>query len=208
MFRNFKTQKELKGYVKECINEIGECYSIKESHPDKWDLFIYLFERHYNYPEKFHGLTDIKIKHNPIFKNQLETIIVKANGEEDDVSVLNKCITGKPQNNLCIAMRNAILPQILTFKYNNPQQCVLCQNTSTIHIDHFEPQFEDLKADFLSAWKDELPDKFRQNECHSKVFEPSDIQFENKWFDYHLKNASLRVLCSNCNLTRRKSVKG
>ena len=68
-----------------------------------------LFKRHSDYPEKFNGLTDIKIRSNPVYKRQLETIMVKNNGDEDDFSVLNICITGKPKDNLTIAMRNSII---------------------------------------------------------------------------------------------------
>ena len=110
------------------------CSSIKEFYPEEWNEFIYLFKRHYNYPEKFNGLTDIKIRYNPLYKRQLEIIIVKNNGDEDDVSVLNNCITGKPKDNLTIAMRNSIYPQIEEFKHNSSMECLLCCNNKNIHV--------------------------------------------------------------------------
>lgn len=206
MFRDFTTQKQLKDHVRNTINKIGECNSIKKNYPEEMELFIYLFERHSDYPEKFNGLTDIKIRYNPIYKKQLEAIIVKKNGEEDDVSIFNNCITGKPKDNLTIAMRNSISPQILQFKNTNLQICIKCKNATDIQVDHHKPQFIDLKIDFIeNIWKKKLPTNFKQNESHSKIFVEDDGEFEREWFNYHKKNATLRILCKKCNLSRKKS---
>ncbi len=203
MFKNLN-QKTLKKYVRETIDTIGLCPSIKKLHPDKWELFIYLFERHSDYPNKFCGLIDIKIRNNPVFNN-LEVIIVKNNGDEDDVSLFNNCITGKPKDNLTIAMRNSIVPQILEFKNNSSLICVLCGSIEKIHIDHHEPQFIDLKKDFVNEWKGPIPNIFDQNNSHSKIFTSINNEFEKKWIEYHKKNATLRVLCNKCNCSREKS---
>ena len=205
MYLSYKTQKQLKEYVREKINKIGPSPSIKQFHPEEWELFMYLFERHSDYPEKFVGLSDIKIKYNPVYKTQLETIIVKNNGDEDDVSVLNNCITGKPKDNLTIAMRNSISPQIEEFRNSSIKECVRCCDTKNIHIDHYEPQFVDLKTEFLNNWDGLLSNTFEENESHSKIFNDIDNEFEKKWIEFHRTNATLRVLCSKCNTTRKKS---
>jgi hypothetical protein len=205
MFKSLKTQNQLREYARKNMHEIGECTSVIKYHPEKWDLFMYLFERHSDYPEKFNGLIDIQIKYNPIYKKQLETIIIKDNGTKDDVSVLNNCITGKPKDNLTVAMRNAIVSQIYEFKNNASLICELCESIENIHIDHYKPQFVDLKTAFLNDWQSTIPNIFEQNESHSKIFISDDICFETKWFDYHQKNATLRVLCKKCNLSRKKS---
>ena len=103
MYAECKTQKQLKQCVREKIDKIGVCSSIKQFYPEEWDGFMYLFKRHSDYPEKFNGLTDIKIRYNPVYKTQLETIIVKNNGDEDDVSVLNNCINCEGINYLNIS---------------------------------------------------------------------------------------------------------
>ena len=204
MYKSLTSQKKLKEYVRKKIDEIGICSSIKKYHPEEWDLFIYLFERHNNYPEKFDGLIDISIRYNPVYTNQLETIIIKDNGDEDDVSALKKCITGKPMDNLTIAMRNSILPQILEFRNNNSLICEQCKSIKNIEIDHFEPQFIELKTTFLDNWMGKSPIYFKQNKSHSKIFINNDINFENEWNEYHRKNARLRVLCKKCNSSRKK----
>jgi len=205
MYTTCKTQKQLKECVREKIDKIGICSSIKQFYPEEWEGFMYLFKRHIDYPEKFNGLTDIKISNNPAYKTQLEAIIIKNNGDEDNVSVLNNCITGKPKDNLTIAMRNSIYPQIEEFKINSIMECVLCSDTKNIHIDHYEPQFVDLKTEFLNNWEELLPNTFEQNKSHSKIFTNIDNYFEQKWIEFHRTNAILRVLCKKCNLSRKKS---
>jgi hypothetical protein len=204
MYAGCKTQKQLKKCVREKIDEIGVCHSIKEYYPEEWNEFMYLFERHSDYPEKFNGLKDIKIRYNPVWKTQLEVIIIKNNGEEDDVSVLNNCISGKPKDNLAIAMRNSVYPQIKNFKDNSILKCVLCSDTKCIHIDHHDPQFIDLKTEFLSIWERPIPSTFEQNDSHSKIFANTDNKFEKSWIEFHRTNAILRVLCKKCNLSRKK----
>ena len=145
-----------------------------------------------------------------MYRATLETIIVKNTVDEDDVSVFNNCITGKPKDNLTIAMRSSIHPQVEEFRNNEFRkngnlECVLCSSTNSIHIDHYEPQFTDLKSEFLGNWKGPLPNTFEQNEAHSKVFTKMDNDFDKKWFDFHRTNAVLRVLCKKCNLSREKS---
>lgn len=205
MYTDCKTQKQLKQCVREKLDIIGVCSSIKQFYPEEWDGFMYLFKRHNDYPEKFNGLIDIKIRYNPVYNTQLETIIVKNNGYEEDVSVLNNCITGKTKDNLTMAMRNSIYPHIAKFKNNSIMECVLCGNTKNIHIDHYEPQFIDLKIEFLNIWKGSLPSIFEENKSHSKIFSNIDNEFEKNWIEFHITYALLRVLCKKCNLSRKKS---
>lgn len=92
MYTNY-SQVKLKDYTRQVINSIGICESIKRYFPEHYDFFIFLFARHICYPEKFKDMCDIKISRNPVFK-QLEVVILKNDGSVDNVSVMNKCITG------------------------------------------------------------------------------------------------------------------
>ena len=204
------TQKQLSQYVRKILDKIGLCNSIINSYPELWEVFMYLFKRHSNYPEKFNRLTDIKIRYNPVHKTQLETIIVKNNGDEDDVSIMNRCITRKPKDNLTIAMRNSIKPQteefkIKEFKNNSIMKCVLCHDTKEIETDHYKPQFKDLKTNFLNIWKNLLPNIFESGKNNSKIFKKKDNEFEKNWIEFHRENAILRLLCKKCNSSRKKS---
>ena len=206
MLKDCKNQKELKKYVKEVVDRIGVCESILDYHPSNYEFFISLFERHSDYPDKFVGMIDIKIQYNPVYKKQLEVIIIKQNGQQDDVSVFKNCITGKPKDNLTIAMRNSIIPQIIKYKKDNLPICVKCGNTENIEVDHHTPQFVDLKDGYIKSVDEKIiPLEFKQNDSHSKIFENKDNKFEKDWCIYHEKNAKLRILCKKCNSTRSKS---
>jgi hypothetical protein len=112
----FKTQASLKKHFREIINKIGVYDSVKTKYPSDFLDFCEVFKRHSDYPGKFIGFVDIKIDYNPIFRTNLEVSIIKEDGSIDDVSVMNNCITGKPKDNLKIAMRVSIQPQIDEYK--------------------------------------------------------------------------------------------
>lgn len=209
MYKTYKTQKELKTYTRKVVDDIKECESIKNSHPEQYDFFMWLFERHPDYPEKFNKIVDIQIRYNPSFSTQLECVIINSDGSKQSVSVLKTCITGKKKDPLDCAMRSAIRPQISEFKKsrkkNNTLICDICGIDNTIHIDHKEPQFTDLKQDFLVNCKEKIPSNFKQDKGNIKVFIDDDKKFKENWVIHHKKYARLRPLCKKHNLSRKKS---
>ncbi len=199
-----KTQ--LKVFVRQEIDNIGVCPSIKLNRSTEiYDMFLWLFERHSDYPNKFYGMTDIFIKHNEQYINQLEVHIKKEDGSTDDVSVMKNCITGIPKDNLYIAMRNSIIPQIIKFKYENEPVCSICKNTEKLEVDHTELDFIELYANFKKT-QSYIPTSFDNNLLHSKIFKKEDIEFENKWNLYHQTNAKLQILCKLCNTSKPKKL--
>ena len=72
-------------------------------------------------------------------------------------------------------------------------------------LDHHKPEFIDLKTEFLNNWESPLPNIFEENISHSKIFINTDNEFEDSWNEFHRTNATLRILCKNCNLSRPKS---
>lgn len=203
----FKTQKALKDHFREIINRIGVCDSVKTKYPSEFFDFCEVFKRHSDYPGKFIGFVDIKIDYNPMFINQLEVSIIKENNTIDDVSVLNNCISGKPRDNLKIAMRVSIQPQIKEYKKNNPiKVCELCDKHDIIEIDHHSEKspFAKLCNDFMEINKLPIPTSFDDTESHMKCFKELDSDFENSWVEYHNENAILRMLCRTCNGSQSK----
>ena len=198
----YKSQKSLKEYFRQVINEIDVCDSVKTNHLDKYLDFCEVFKRHPKYPDKFFNLVDVKIDHNPIYKNQLVVYIIKDNGEIDDVSVLNTCITGKNKNNLLVAMRVAIQPQIDEYRLKNKiKVCEKCGSTDRIEIDHHNEKipFCKLEKDFININKIKIPTDFENTEGHLKCFKDEDTMFKEEWIKYHKENAILRMLCRKCN---------
>ena len=203
----FKTQKSLKKYFREIIDNIGVCESVKTNHPQAFSDFCEIFKRHSDYPEKFLGFNDIKIDYNPYFKNDLVVYIIKNNGDVDDVSVLNNCITGKPKNNLKIAMRVSIQKQIDEFRNSqNIYICELCNDNERIEIDHHSEKlpFAKLYIDFMKNNTLPIPTSFNNTISHMKCFIEADHNFEVNWLNYHKENAILRMLCRKCNNSQPK----
>lgn len=201
----FNTQTSLKKYFSEIINRIGICDSVKAKHPSEFLDFCEVFKRHSNYPNKFIGFIDIKIAYSKEFKNQLVVYIKKENGTIDDVSVLNNCITGKPRDNLKIAMRVAIQPQIDEYKKNNCiKVCELCQEHNHIEIDHHSDKspFAKLYSCFMEINELPIPIEFYDTKGHMKCFKTTDCNFEESWIQYHKENAILRILCRRCNTSQ------
>jgi hypothetical protein len=199
----FKTQISLKKHFREIIDRIGLCDSVKTKYPSEYKDFLELFERHSDYPEKFNGVVDIKICYNTgSIVDQLVVYIIKEGGSIDNVSVLHNCITGKPKNNLKIAMRVSIQPQIDEYKKNNPiKVCELCGKHDRIEIDHHSENapFAKLYNDFMEINELPIPTSFDDTRSHMKCFKKSDCVFENSWVQYHKEKAILRMLCRKCN---------
>jgi len=203
----FKTQASLKNHFRKIINRIGVCDSVKTTHPGDFLDFCEVFKRHSDYPGKFIGFVDIKIKYNLVFGNQLVVYIIKNNMTVDNVSVLKNCITGKPKDNLKVAMRVSIQPQIEEYKHNNCiKVCEICGDYDRIEIDHHSEisPFAKLYNDFLEINTFPIPASFDDTNSHMKCFKDLDYNFEKNWVQYHKENAILRMLCRRCNESQPK----
>ncbi len=209
MLSQYTTQDKLKKHFRKKIDKIGKCDSIKTEHPTDYLEFCELFKRHSNYPDKFMDMKDIKIDYNPIYHTNLIVYIIKSNGEIDDVSVLNNCISGKPKDKLKIAMRVAIQPQIDYFRNIQTKLiCEICNSTNKIEIDHHSElqPFAKLYNDFMITNKLKIPTEFDNTISCLKCFKETDKEFNEQWIKYHKENAILRMLCKECNNLQPKYI--
>lgn len=210
MLKQYTTQSTLKKYFREVIDIISKCNSVKTYHPGYYIEFCEVFKRHCDYPDKFMDMVDIKIDYNPIYKNQLVVYIIKSNGEIDDVSVLKNCISGKPKDNLKIAMRVAVQPQIDEFRNSHTELiCELCNSKERIEIDHHSilQPFSKLYNDFMRTMRSntlKIPTNFDNTISCLKCFKETDKEFNEAWIKYHKEKAILRMLCKECNNSQPK----
>jgi len=197
------SQTKLKIYTREIIKKIGVCDSLKEKYPEDFLFFVdFLFPRHPNYPEKTEGLVDVIIKYNNF--GNLSVYFKKNDNKLEDISALKKCINGKNKDNLYIAMRTSIIPQIMDYRNSNPNLiCEFCNYNNTIEIDHKEPHFIDLFSGFINEQKYK-PNIFSSDKYHRKILTEKDKDFNEKWINYHKEKAILRPLCKKCNSSREK----
>jgi len=194
----FKTQKEIKSYYSNILKSVYPCNDLKNKYPEYFLDFKELFKRHPD--NKANGMTNIKIQY--CKENRFIVPWIQINNKWDTISV-NCCINGKSKNNLKEAMRTAIEQQIKIFRNSNAPICQICKKHCTlddIHIDHVN-FFANIADTFLRA-NPLHPTTFTSNKINRVIFKPEDENFEKKWYEYHLQNASLRVLCKNCNLSR------
>ena len=205
----FDTNDELREYVIRIIQKVGICTSLKQTHPDVYTFFVSLFQRH---PEKerkeVSRITDISIRRfpksnprQPLAVSDHQFFLRKNNGTEDSIS-WNTCVRGDinpVEKRLNWAMRHAIEEQIRDFKSKHPTPCEFCKATVHLTVDHII-KFKQLKDDFL-VLHPEYPKEFGKNTMSQEVFREEDTEYSELWQNYHYSNATLRILCKDCNQT-------
>jgi hypothetical protein len=195
------TNKQLKNYAKQTMETIGVCDSIMTLHPDARVLFSFLIKRHSQYGKtaKFDDMADIKIRKSRF--GHLEGRLVYEDGSEDGVSFLNDCITNYKTPDIHGVMRNEIENQIITFKSNAEQVCVICSATENMHVDHDNPSFKYIMATFLNDNKP-VPSSFDKADSNLLYMKEEDAEYRTKWQAYHEEHALLQMLCMSCNLKK------
>ena len=210
----YKTQGEFEKYVKKIIyDDIGYCNDIKNTYPDKYQILIKILERHPEFDSKTANMCNLKLVYDTLNKRALKILIIKKDAEID---ISWKCaITGKHKSKkqeLMSAMRSTIDKQIYQFKEKNRNSCCeICGNNERLQVDHNDSKnsaFDELVYNFVNENKDiKIPDEFGElnDDTHRRCFLEKDNTFRDKWIEYHLHHASLRMLCRSCNINRPKT---
>ena len=125
-----------------------------------------------------------------------------------------KCIDGDPSHNEQVikAFRNAITPQIIDFRRKELAKngkfisaiSGLEIDPDVVEIDHHNPQFATLVAEWLQL------KKFEDTISLKVTGTGLDIAFENgdelkSWYDFHLKRANLRITSKSENATKAEN---
>lgn len=215
---NFKTKKALKEHLKGLMNRYVEQYGFEKIGtvnacriPRKrkcFAFFLDLFHRHPDFIEKTNGNGDDEIKgfailRNPYFGHLELAYETKLNVFEP--FSFNICITKRcpqPKTYLRRAMRFAVSKQIIKFKKAKVKdgsfECSRCGvDDMELHIDHDNPTFETLAAEFMKSKK--APTNYKRIEGSGMIaFDKEDKKLKNEWEAYHKENAVLQVLCVIC----------
>tara|TARA_B110000046_G_C12836754_1_gene331814 strand:+ start:142 stop:744 length:603 start_codon:yes stop_codon:yes gene_type:complete len=197
------SKKEQGEYFKKILNK-GFSNSLVKERPKDYEELMELFKKHPEYPYKLRDVVDIMVGKNTRNPKYYAFNIIRQDGSIEDISYI-KCINPpNDKHNLLSAMRKAIQPQINDFRHKSKKECEFCKKTNDISIDHIY-MFKYLVRDFLALTdKMDIPNDFDDDTDHIAIFKKKDIEFHNKWFTYHLNNATLRPLCTKCNLSRSK----
>jgi hypothetical protein len=205
-----KGDKAKKSYVRELMESIGVCQSVKIKSMSLFDALFEIVKRHPDGDHKLKDVVDFYIKVNVRSGKGLALMIRKLDGTSMDVS-WNTCATGKghsPRQSFMRALRVCINDQIKDFRCHpstNTGICALCLNTvDTYHVDHVI-MFKTLVDEFI----DTRPGFVYP--CDSRYYELNDGTNQYRLCDevlesafqlFHKERALLRITCADCNLSR------
>jgi hypothetical protein len=176
--------------------DIGICQSIRTIHADKFARLREMFSRH---PTVGEGIIDLRAQRNPVWGG-IDYVAVYESCES--VISANDCFYVKLNRGahdlrkVKRAARSTIRSQIDSFRNNTPCQC---GSTYKLQVDHIR-HFDDLITTFLNS---RLPTEFDYTEGSEPVFQEP---LATEWNDYHRSNATLRMMCAKCNVSRPKWV--
>lgn len=202
----FSSKKDAEIYVKNKMTSIGSVGNLKENYYEHFMFFYTLFLKHNYSDEKLKKCVDIRLFNT---YNGLALEIVNDDDTYTDIS-WRKCITNRNDTNNALfkkALRNTIKPQIDEFRCNNDvSYCELCNcsiNNKNSHIDHII-HFHKLVSQFCDEYDfGDIPTQYDKiSNTYMVTFLEEDEIIGEAFYDFHLENAKLRKICSNCNLKR------
>jgi len=206
----FKTQTELKNYIRELVaslkDEQGLCKSVKEKNEDAFRFLIELFHRHPDAERKLENMTDIEIDSHPLYHTS-RFLIRKTDDSFMDIS-WTICVNMKTHtkyDNFAFCLRNCINEQIKDFRRKNDTDiCSICDKyiSGISEIDHIIT-FSTLKDDFVKKYDIILPEKYDEDgDTNLTCFLKDDMWIGEEFQKYHQEHATLRATCKKCNLAR------
>lgn len=167
-------------------------------HPN-YSFLVDLLRRHEKYisDPDFFG-----IRRNAWQRNEI--IYLTPEGKWDNFS-LKKCLSCRPVTESAkraSAFRYLVRKQIIDFRVQN-NRCACCNQTLDLHegqIDHIRP-FRTLVAEFCEDRV--LGPLIRVPEESVYIFQ--DWKIQKDWIEFHARNCSLQLLCTNCHLKKTKA---
>lgn len=162
---------------------------------------------------KIEDIDFIKVERIDTGKPHKNFVIYLLSGEVAEFSIKN-CFPPKNskkdsnKENFNEAARIAVVDQITTFKkQTNRYWCVVGKHEvaeEDVHIDHDNPSFSDLINDFVGTENIQLDEiTYVKKNYQQRQFK--DENLKRKWQVYHKNEAKLQILCSQCNLRKKKN---
>lgn len=198
--QQFKTKESLKKYIQQIIKLLDIC-NIDSNH-DYYNMFNELILQHESKEEKIGcGISYFAIRKNPQNNAERSLYVCRIDGTET-VWSYKTCI-GINKNYLNEAMRSAIKEQIYQYKKTQEMKCCICYTTEAeFHVDHKTIPFCSIKDNFLKL-SNEVPKTFEKDKKYlNMIFKEEDIDFKEKWLEYHRQQADYQILCKSCNILK------
>jgi len=205
----FKSVTECTKYTRTLLTKVGVCNSVKNKDQNAYNFLLELCQRHPSANEKLKNQFDFKIHHDTINKKAFALDILNTDGTFTDISWII-CCKGKPnstKDDFNSALRQCISSQIWDFKCKTKHilHCEMCEDLlQDKHIDHVI-HFQKLKDDFVKLHSIEIPSEYDEEPItYFRMFKSNDKWIGDSFYKYHEENATLRVVCPDCNLRRPK----
>lgn len=211
----FERKKDAQDYIIRILDR----YVDQSLSGEALEVVLALLERHPDYDEKVGlGIQRIFVRQAPStyglnIKPKRCFYIKRVDGTEVEFSY-KKCLHGGGsdqrherliEERRQSAYRSAVDGQVIAFKQQQHQGCAACGciGQTDFHVDHVT-QFADLVRQF-EQHEPELPSQFDEDPVyHKKQFRVEDEKYEERWQQFHDQHAELRILCSQCNLRRKR----
>ena len=205
----FKTKKESYTYTRNLINRLGAGDVVKETDEWKFLAHIALMDGDlsgYCYDD----ITDIYLYTCP---QTLGTLHMKCMVWDKNAPIhiawarrARFLPPNSADNKLNCAMRKAVFQHCFQYKVDNndSQVCSECNGTENIQVDHVIP-FSNIKHQFLTL-NTEHPSEFDRDVTNACIFREDDIEFANKWREYHNSTAIYQFLCRTCNIKKGSKI--
>lgn len=187
-----------KSIVRNRIDRIGACKSLRTEYPEDYAFFYELFQKHPRAERK--GVSKIVDIYIDFVRGDYILGYLLEDRTRDTIS-WNKCLTGKEvttEHLLTRAMRTSVDNQLRTYKYMQTEGCVLCGSNENPTADHYPVKFRDIKQEFLATHT--TPSVFTKNSASQDCFRKEDNEFETAWKEFHQEKATYRILCYTCNV--------
>lgn len=194
----FRTKKDVIAYFKDYLANNDFIT------PDLYPSFVEFVKHH---PLGFNEETQtLIIEINEEYKDKVKnlTILTNETGHKKHVSLTTILNGYNIKNEINKILRNAILPQILEFRANNPKpdKCPICNNDLTnenMNIDHIKP-FKELVNEYMRFNNVNYNDLTLERINDMKTI--TNPGFIDGWITYHKRHSQLRYLCGKCNNER------
>lgn len=196
--QSFKTQREIKQYIKEIFekNGLGKVNQITHN------FLSELIKRHPDFESKIgSGIDYFLISQNPVSRQKSYHLSFRrTDGSMDDISY-NICITGKEVSNkvqTLNSMRNSIHSHIKQFKINAEQKCNKCGIIGVnFDCDHYGTEFKEISESFIKKY--DVCSSFKSDGFFTCF---DDDEYKDKWINYHNEKAKLQLLCVKCHISK------
>lgn len=212
----FKTDKDLQQYAKDILYK-GGFGPLQEEDYDFMHEYFKTFHSGWAQKEGV-GIKNIHKVIEPNYGKHRAFMIERVDGSTTDISYMLGNIRKKESSNkFKQALRRVVQDQIdsfrrTVFKDIDTLLCPILETPitySTCHIDHHEPTFDEIVAEFIKEYGIENGEKYLAESVDNQTYHlladtEEGSRIESLFWHFHIKKAKLRAVSEKGNLTRKR----